>query len=320
MNGARGRCGIAVVLLLPALASASDAALPPLTMSQYIARLDTLVSAVAEDGGDGSPRSSILLRELPRTWIVDGSTRTFEIPADSLRLELRAWTTSHDGAARRRLLDHLRTLRTDAALFEQPAPDVAAERLQLARILERPEFQNVHGPTWLDRLERRALELLGRVLSRVVRSSDIPAISSMVVYALITIAVLMVARSIGRAVRRSPATAAIALGVPAMSTREWSLWLADAQAAAARGDWRDAVHRTYWCAVSFLEAKGAWRPDRARTPREYLRLLPTSASGGDALAKLTQRCEVVWYGTAPADAHAFTESIENLKQIGCPVA
>ena len=320
MNGAHGRCALAALLLLPVLASAHDASVPPLTISQYIARLDTLVSVVAQGDGDRSPRNSVLIGELSHAWTVDGSTRTFEVPTDSLRLELRAWTMSRDGSARRRLLDQLRTLRADAALFEQPAPDVTAERGQLVGILARPEFQDVHGPTWLDRLEQRALEGLKRLLSRVVSSSDIPTITSIVVYALIATAVLLVAWSVLRSVRRAASAATMAPRGPAVSTREWSLWLDDAHAAAASGDWRDAVHRTYWCAVSFLEAKGAWRPDSARTPREYLRLLPTSTIGGEALAKLTRRCEVVWYGTAPADAQAFAESIENLKQIGCPAA
>ena len=101
---------------------------------------------------------------------------------------------------------------------------------------------------------------------------------------------------------------------------DWPLWLAEAQAAAARGSWRDAIHFTYWCAVAFLEAKGAWRPDRARTPREYLRLLPPSSDDGATLAALTRRFELVWYGNANADAQAFAESIANLKKMGCPAA
>ena len=78
------------------------------------------------------------------------------------------------------------------------------------------------------------------------------------------------------------------------------------------------MHLTYWCAVSFLEAEGAWRPDRTRTPREYLRLLPPATNHGAMLAALTKRCELVWYGTVHADANAYAESIDNLKSIGCP--
>jgi hypothetical protein len=318
MSGAYGRSALAALLLLPAFVSARDAPAPPLTMPQYIARLDTLMSVVAQGDGDRSPRSPVLIRELSHGWTVDGTTRTFEIPTESLLLELRAWTMSGDGSARRRLLDHLRTLRVEAVLFEQPSPDVTSERARLARILAGPEFQNVHGPTWLDRLEQRVLERLERWLSRAVPSSDIATITSIVVYALIAVALLLVARWALHFVQRPASTSTVALRAPAMSTREWSAWLAEARAAAAREEWRDAVHRTYWCAVSYLEDKGAWRHDGTRTPREYLRLLPTSTSRGEALATLTRRCEVVWYGTAPADAQAFTESIENLKQIGCP--
>jgi hypothetical protein len=72
--------------------------------------------------------------------------------------------------------------------------------------------------------------------------------------------------------------------------------------------------------VAFLEAKGAWRPDRARTPREYLRLLPASSDDGATLAAITRRFELVWYGNASADAEAFAESVANLKKMGCPAA
>src|SRR5213079_2898547 len=57
-------------------------------------------------------------------------------------------------------------------------------------------FQNVHGPTWLDRMKQRALELLERLLSRVVRPSDIPTITSLVMYGLMTLAVLLVVWSV----------------------------------------------------------------------------------------------------------------------------
>ena len=323
MNGvkARGVQGaLAALLLLPAVASGRGPYAPPLTVSQYVARLDALVSAV-EDGDAGrAPRSADLIAAVPRDWTVDGSTRVFEIPTDALRLELRAWMTNHDGPARRRLLAHLRTLRTDASLFDQPAPDVTSQRAQLVSILMRPEFQDVHGPTWLDRLEQRALALLERLLGGVMRRSDLPTITTIVVYALMASAVLLMGWSFVRFVRRRASAETLALGGAPIPPREWSRWLADAQAAAARGDWRDAVHLTYWCAVAFLEARGAWRQDRARTPREYVRLLPASSSGSDALGALTRRYEVIWYGTAPADVNAFNESIENLKQIGCPAA
>jgi hypothetical protein len=102
--------------------------------------------------------------------------------------------------------------------------------------------------------------------------------------------------------------------------REWQQWLVDARAAADRGDWRDAVHFTYWCAIAYLEARGSWRPDRTRTPREYVRLLPIAGSDRATLAELTAGFERVWYGTVDADAQSYDRAMTQLQTIGCPLA
>jgi hypothetical protein len=60
-----------------------------------------------------------------------------------------------------------------------------------------------------------------------------------------------------------------------------------------------------------------WPPDRARTPREYLRLLPWSSGYQPALTALTRDFEVVWYGKQEADAQAFSRALERLEQLGC---
>jgi hypothetical protein len=322
MNGvAIRRAFAALLLLLPAFAAATPPAPPtrPLTMTQYIGQLDAVASAIDESNGNSVRRASSLVDQLPAIWRVEGPTRTFEIPLASLRLELRAWTTNHDASVRRRLQGHIRMLRSEAAAFDQPTPDRSAQRALMADILSRPDFQDIHGPTWLDRLRQRLLLAVRRWLGEAVPSSIIPTIGSIVVYALIGIAVLVSVRWARRLFTRRVALDDVPSGLTA-SSQEWTQWLTSAQAAAARGDWRDAVHRTYWCAVSFLEAGGAWRPDPARTPREYLRLLPPSTTHGAMLAALTQRFELVWYGTAHADAQAYAESIENLQNIGCPAA
>ncbi len=316
------RAFAALLLLLPASVAATppDAATQPLTMTQYIGQLDAVASAIEESDGNGVSRASILVDQLPAVWRVEGPTRTFEIPLAPLRVELREWTTNHGASVRRRLQDHVQMLRSEAAAFDQRPPDRTAQRALIADILSRPDFQNIHGPTWLDRLRQRLLLTVVRWLGQAVPSSIIPTIGSIVVYVLIGVAVLVGGRWARRFFTRRVAVDTDVPGGLTASSQEWTQWLTSAQAAAARGDWRDAVHRTYWCAVSFLEAGGAWRPDPARTPREYLRLLPSSTERGAMLAALTQRFELVWYGTAHADAQAYAESIENLKDIGCPAA
>jgi hypothetical protein len=316
----RARPGLVALLWLLAITAASataDAADPPVSVPEYIARLDALTSALATDP-DPLLRATVLVNALPGILRVDGSPRIFEIRTASIRRDFRAWQTESDAAALRRLLISLHTLRSEAARFEEPAAESSAQRALLTDILSANEFRDVHGPTWVDRLRQRAFELFARLLGRLFQPSAIPTISTILVYGLMAVAVAGLALATYRFIRRSAAAETMLPVRPIASPMGWPLWLAEAQAAAARGRWRDAIHLTYWCAVVFLEVKGAWRPDRARTPREYLRLLPPSSDDGATLAALTRRFELVWYGNATADAQAFAESIANLKKMGCP--
>ena len=162
-------------------------------------------------------------------------------------------------------------LRSEAARFEAPAAAASSQRALLAGILNGKEFRDVHGPTWVDRLRQRAFELFVNLVTLLFTRSAIPTIGNILVYGLMAAAVVVLALAAYRFIRRSAAAETVLLRRPTTSPMAWPLWLAEAQAAAAGGRWRDAVHFTYWCAVAFLETKGAWRPDRARTPREYLR-------------------------------------------------
>jgi len=311
---------LAVLLLLTwfcsAVVRAQGAPEPPtLSISEYIAQLDGLAAAIRS--GDHPPVGRAV-DALPRAWRVKTSQRTFEVPTTGLARDVGAWRTKRDAAAHARLLGQLNTLRSEAALFVRPARDVLAERARLDDILRGRDFRGIHGPTWIDRLRQRAFELLDALLGGLLRSSAFPTISSLFVYGVVVLAVLVLTMWTYSLVRREAADETVRREEPAPIAREWSLWLADAQAAAARGHWRDGIHLAYWCAVSFLEANGAWRPDRARTPREYLRLVPPSSEARRTLAALTRQFELVWYGTDTADARAFDEAMAHLKKMGCP--
>jgi hypothetical protein len=161
-------------------------------------------------------------------------------------------------------------------------------------------------------------EWLIRFLGRAIASSAIPAISNIVVYGLIAIAVLVLAIWMYRSIRESARLETIMPVAVPVSAKEWPLWLAEARAAATRGEWREAVHLSYWGGISFLEAQGSWRPDAARTPREYLRLLPPTSAHQPALRSLTQKLERVWYGMQAADADSFQQTLAELEKLGCP--
>jgi hypothetical protein len=96
----------------------------------------------------------------------------------------------------------------------------------------------------------------------------------------------------------------------AASARDWQLWMKDAREAAARGQWREAIHFLYWAAISRLESKKLWPADRARTPREYLALVAADDPRKAGLGALTREFEWTWYGGRAADEPDYQRAEE----------
>jgi hypothetical protein len=320
MSRAWGACLIVMALGFPAAGAAGaadNAGASPMSLVEYIAFLDRLRVAIATSTDDALTPS---VGDLPQILRVRTAQGAFQVRLAPVADDLRVWQRTHDAAAHRRVSGALAMLRSEAVAFGKPSPDVAGQRAQLTEILSRPEFGGVRGPTWIDRLKQRAFEALASLTRLLLGESAIPAVGDALVYALVAAAFVTVALLTARwLVRPSRVEADAPASAPAQS-REWQAWLADAHAAAAGGRWREAIHMSYWCAVSFLEAKGAWPSDRSRTPREYLRLLPEGSHERPALALMTRRFESVWYGADDADAGSYADALASLEKIGCPPA
>jgi hypothetical protein len=106
--------------------------------------------------------------------------------------------------------------------------------------------------------------------------------------------------------------------------RTWQEWIHAAREAATLGDFREAVHSTYWAGISYLEDSEVVRKDRTRTPREYMRLVSNSTqlvtSGRktrEALSVLTLVLEQVWYGRRPASNQDFRNAMQSVEALGC---
>jgi hypothetical protein len=106
--------------------------------------------------------------------------------------------------------------------------------------------------------------------------------------------------------------------------RTWQEWIQAAREGATRGDFREAVHSTYWAGISYLEDSELVRKDRTRTPREYMRLVSNStqlvATGRktrEALSTLTVVLEQVWYGRRPANHQDFAQALQSVEALGC---
>jgi uncharacterized protein DUF4129 len=308
-------------LLLLACASFAQTANEPesqasaLSPADYTADLDRVIAKVQALMTPSD--ADALIKTITPIWRVQDPEFSFEISSEWLRSELGAWKKKPQRETQDRMVARLRLQREEAESFQHPQVDASERRTQLNKILADPEFEAVRGPSWLDRLKQRIADWFVRLVTRIFSSSAIPAISDIVVYGLIAIALLALAYWIFRTVRDNAGVETLLPGTLAVSSKEWGIWMAEARAAADAGRWRDAVHLAYWAGISYLETQGWWPPDRARTPREYLRLLPSSSQHSPALRELTRNFEIVWYGTQPADADAFSQAVAELEKLGC---
>jgi Domain of unknown function (DUF4129) len=310
---------IFIVLLLALTASVTcvaEAGNSAMTPEQYGAELDRLLAATEQLGETGPPISE-LPKELPRAWQVETRGMKFAISTDRLARDLRRLHQRFDPELQKSIGEQLRGLRADLAAYEKAPSDISRQRAILAGIVARREFHDLHGPSWGERLKQRLVQALLFFLRRFLPRSVIPTVGRILVYSLLGIAILVLALWLYRSLRRGAATERVVPPVLPVSAKEWTVWMSEAREAALRGNWRDAIHLSYWAGISFLEVAGMWRPDRARTPREYLRLLPSSSEYQPALTALTRDFEVVWYGKQEADAQAFSRALERLEQLGC---
>ena len=297
-------------------ALAAAAAARTLSLSEYAQELDRL-SIMAGEASANPAAAEAAREELRGGWKVESGGQAFDVDTGWMLDCFDRLKASPDNRIRDQLLERIRALRADALAFVQPPPDSARARATLERILARREFHEVHGPSWLDRLKFRMELWIFRLLSRLFGSSSVPVINRVVVWILVAIAVLVLASFIYRAINKSAGLESIMLETPPAAAKKWRLWMEEAEEAAGRGLWREAIHLAYWAAISFLEESGTWRPDQARTPREYLRLLPAGSDERRALVTLTRQLERTWYGSERAGPDGFAAALADLEKLGC---
>lgn len=311
------RTYILVWFLLPAaLCCADSAPNRALTTAEYRSQLDGLVAGTRQLGGSGTAVSDAL-EHLPQSWRVHTEQRDFEVSTEGLRRDIRRYDKNKNAANAVAIRTRLESLRREIGGFEKAPADISAQRSALNSILARHEFNDVHGPTWIDRLKRWIFEKLLRFLRRLFQSSAIPAIGRYFVYGLIGLAGLALLYLVYRSIFQGPEFEEVVPSDLPVSAKEWAIWLSEARAAASRGDWRDAIHLAYWAGISFLEREGFWKPDRARTPREYLRFISAESEQRATLASLTRIFELAWYAKRETSEAKFFEALAELEKLGC---
>jgi hypothetical protein len=100
-------------------------------------------------------------------------------------------------------------------------------------------------------------------------------------------------------------------GSPETSAEAWAR-----QAAAAR-DLKEAARCAYRALVSRFDGDGTWRADAARTPREYIRMLPRDHRRRPIVEDVARRFEEIWFGGRPATEDDRGALLRRLRELGC---
>jgi hypothetical protein len=195
--------------------------------------------------------------------------------------------------------------------------EVANIRARLNDILDSGEYPQPKQPSLLERIWKEFVQWLLRALTRAMpRGSSTSAIYLLEFVVLAIPCGLLVwwfVRQLRVQKLNLPQESVPYASFP--SSLAWQEWLAQGQRMGAEGRWREAIHHVYWGAISCLETRRFWPADRARTPREYLRLLKTDTEMHAEMLGLTRSFEHTWYGEAPAEEKDFRQACGVLERI-----
>jgi hypothetical protein len=194
-----------------------------------------------------------------------------------------------------------------------------ATKPKLEAIMAQREFRHVGAQSANVYLQEWAMRLLKRLFNISIENPERVVLGAKILaWSLCIVVGAFICWKLYRwAMREAPAEAVREVIPFAPSAKSWRSWLKDAREAAARGEWRDAVHLAYWAAISQLEAKGTWRPDKARTPREYLGLVGRNDPVRPALGDITHDFEAIWYGNRLPAAGEWEAFLAKVESIGC---
>ncbi len=317
--------GEASLAAQPAPASAAAPVYDSQSFPKELQRLNTAL----ESAGQSAETLRAYRESLPKTWSVDAAGRRYDVPTDLLtsRLEKAERQPALRAQQVEQARDYLDALAAETASFSgQPPPAADAARAKLDGILARSEFAHTHQQNWWEKIRARVNDILFNALIRILRRvGGQTSLGYILLWLAICAAAILIAYWIFRRWFRAARGEEMALQAAAAPSRSWQEWIFAAREAAGHGDYRMAVQCAYWAGIARLQDLGALAPDRAKTPREYLRALSKSklvlpetlATRQQALASLTSRFEKIWYGYHMATETDFRDSLTQLETLGC---
>jgi hypothetical protein len=273
---------------------------------------------------DHPEEAAALRKQLPDHWSVAVREQRFLVPTQWLSATLDRLAANPKLAkdTSQEICVRLKSMLQDAqSLARISGPTSGLARAKLDDILKRREFRSVRAPsqaeTIWDWLTERVWKLISRLfsgveghpkLTRILLWGVVIALGltflGWLIYSLSNLSLAKLSS------RRFPA--AEDLAAPAENWREW---VKRARAAAARGEYRDAIRIIYGAAVRRIGEAGTWQVDPARTHREYVRLLRADSFQRPPLVAITACFERVWYGHAQASAIDYEAVLAELESL-----
>lgn len=289
-------------------------------------------------GGNGTANEALALRRrLPSSWTVETPERRYEISSEPLRDLLDR--AARDDAHRKEILKQAGMWAENAATQAEgyvasesaaSSSSGATARAKLEQILKRREFSPARPPSAWDQLRQRIGQWVLRMFEKLFGSMARHPIGSKLLFWFIIFGVVcwLVTMLVRFWTGRGRNIALQSIGT-ITAHRSWQEWIREAQDAAARGEFREAIHLLYWAGITRLEDLSILTVDHTRTPREQLRLLSNPAKSGTPMAAsatpaqrapmvgLTIQFERVWYGRRRASIEDFRECLKHVEDLGC---
>ena len=289
-----------------------------LSPAEYRQQLEQLSSRI-EQLSRNPESANAIAGDLPDRVIVQDNQREYSLSYEWLKTELQQFPQQGDAAGRavvqQRIQQRLQLLLNEARSYGV-TPGLPESHGKIDEILSRREFRRSHAPGLISAWWAQVIRGIARFFSRFPLGRSSEDLFHLLIYVAVIVAFIMLVVWIKRRLDRPLLDLSQAVVPLGPSARGWRTWLAEARSAAHQGAWRDAVHLAYWAGIAFLEEQGAWPPDRARTPREYVHILGTRKPQYPVLAALTRKFEVIWYGDAQAGANDFQETLGQLEKLG----
>ncbi len=295
----------------------------------FAAELQRIGNAIKKEKANAANMEALRV-SLPAQWELTTAERSYSLSADPLRALLREAEkekkpesmTAKATAAADWALDLASQVNAYAQVQAHNAPSA---RPALDRILSRRDFASVQGPSKFDLFRQRVMGWILNLLESLFRQVGRYPMGAKILFWLIVVAIVVwLAFTLFRYWTKRATLEELQAPDSVAFARTWQEWIRVAREAAMRGNFREAVHSTYWAGISYLEDGGVVRKDRTRTPREYMRsvssatqLTPSGRKTREALSALTAALEQVWYGRRPASNQDFADAMRSVEALGC---